>query len=261
MKEKLENVENFCETPLLCAARFANGLIGDLEAQGILSSIDGIEIKNSDNPNRNNLRNLSLCIPKAVFNPYFASFRQGYILAKYVRKNLNIKDFVVDICSIYAFLGVEIKKIKFPKKLHAVAVWFDLEIAVFVNSDLFDERNKRLFNTTLAHELAHILVDRGNALPIADIVLSDTIKSEIEQRARAFAAEFLLPQSLVGHPENRTAKNVLEIAEKYGVGDILAAYQIRNAHKSEIYVSDTLLEEAQSLIQKYEAGEGLYNFQ
>lgn len=50
---------------------------------------------------------------------------------------------------------------------------------------------------TLAHELAHFLIDREHALGAVD-VLKSRMPAATEQRARAFAAEFLIPTQRAG---------------------------------------------------------------
>jgi len=47
---------------------------------------------------------------------------------------------------------------------------------------------------TLAHELCHLLVDRGSATELM-VVSTPWAPPEIERRANAFAAELLLPKA------------------------------------------------------------------
>ena len=50
---------------------------------------------------------------------------------------------------------------------------------------------------TFAHEIAHLLLDRTTALPLAE-VLGGRPVGNTEERARAFAAQLLLPKEEAG---------------------------------------------------------------
>lgn len=81
---------------------------------------------------------------------------------------------------------------------------------------------------TLAHELCHLLLDTKGSLPVAE-VLGGSVPNAPEERANAFAAEFLLPESAAGLAYT-TSANVQDalnsLTYKYGVTKTLAAWQI-----------------------------------
>lgn len=128
---------------------------------------------------------------------------QGTELAKWLRGRLNLSTFLgVDPVSVLHRLGVDVRIIDFGiPSLDAVAVWG----AHFGPAVLLNKASARLEKVTIAkiwrngplrvtaaHELCHLLVDAEHTLSAVDI-LGGRMPSQIEQRARAFAAEFLLP--------------------------------------------------------------------
>jgi Zn-dependent peptidase ImmA (M78 family) len=84
---------------------------------------------------------------------------------------------------------------------------------------------------TLAHEIAHLLVDRAGALPLVE-VLGGMTPQHVESRARAFAAEFLLPRAeawrRMAESDADPAALLRALQQHYGVSAELAAWQVRN---------------------------------
>jgi IrrE N-terminal-like domain len=81
---------------------------------------------------------------------------------------------------------------------------------------------------TLAHELCHLLLDTEGSLPVAE-VLGGSVPNAPEERANAFAAEFLLPESVAGraYTESATVDEALRsLTRTYGVTKTLAGWQI-----------------------------------
>ncbi|MBI4703443.1 MAG: ImmA/IrrE family metallo-endopeptidase [Deltaproteobacteria bacterium] len=87
---------------------------------------------------------------------------------------------------------------------------------------------------TLAHEVGHLLLDRDRALPLAE-VLGGRVSRDVEARARAFAAELLVPRSeagqrVAGASNRREAERRLQgLCRQFGVSRELAAWQVRNS--------------------------------
>jgi Zn-dependent peptidase ImmA (M78 family) len=80
--------------------------------------------------------------------------------------------------------------------------------------------------------MAHLLLDRTGALPVAEVLQGQVI-SHVEARARAFAAELLLPQeeaaaAYLSTPDS-PERVVKSLVSRYGVSLELAAWQIRNS--------------------------------
>ena len=86
----------------------------------------------------------------------------------------------------------------------------------------------------MAHELGHLLMDRGGLLPVAE-VKGGAVSEEAEARANAFAAELLLPQkeaaAWMARAEKRGAKAALaKLCRHYGVSKKSAAWQALKAN-------------------------------
>jgi Zn-dependent peptidase ImmA (M78 family) len=84
---------------------------------------------------------------------------------------------------------------------------------------------------TYAHELAHLLLDRTTALPLAEVIGGRAVGST-EERARAFAAQLLLPKEEAGRALASTtdpAQTVRSLQSRYGVSQEIIAWQARNS--------------------------------
>jgi hypothetical protein len=89
---------------------------------------------------------------------------------------------------------------------------------------------------TLAHELCHLLVDREHALGAVEI-LNGRMPLMVEQRARAFAAAFMLPSEAAAQmwrdvsPE-RTQDGIRSLlkrlTQRFGVTTSIAAWQLEH---------------------------------
>lgn len=83
---------------------------------------------------------------------------------------------------------------------------------------------------TLAHEIGHLLMDRDKALPLGE-VLGGRLPVSVEQRAKAFAAELLIPQS-VACQAILDADDVVLAADvlsgHFGASREIVAWQARN---------------------------------
>jgi len=92
---------------------------------------------------------------------------------------------------------------------------------------------------TLAHEIGHLLLDRTGALPVAE-VMGGRMSSHVEMRARAFAAELLVPervagQAISGVQNQKDLKGVvLRLVEFYGASREIVAWQAYNAHDRQL---------------------------
>jgi Zn-dependent peptidase ImmA (M78 family) len=132
---------------------------------------------------------------------------QGDELAKWFRRYLNVSPSkAVDIFSVLKSQGIDCRIIDFGfAALYAIAVWgAKYGPAVLLNGDqtriasMFTSIWQRgAIRVNAAHELCHLLVDSRHGFSAVD-VLGGRMPPRIEQRAKAFAAEFLLPNSEAG---------------------------------------------------------------
>ncbi len=164
---------------------------------------------------------------------------QGYWAAAWLRDQLDhaVRE-SIDPEILLISWGVDIEEVRYPDcKLEAIAAWGPRHgPVVFVNTaEGIRSSHSYGRRATLAHEIAHLLIDRDRALPVAE-VLGGATPEHAEKRARAFAAEFLLPRE--------AALNVLRNAESlgaameklqqnYGVSREVVAWQILNSRGSE----------------------------
>lgn len=119
--------------------------------------------------------------------------------------------------------------------LDAIAVWGPRHgPAVILNRNGRHSRRYAGRRATLAHEICHLLIDRKENLPLGDIV-GGRVPEQIEQRARAFAAELLFPQRVAYEMILQTDLSLHEVAgvlgaamKSFRVSKWIAAHQVQN---------------------------------
>jgi hypothetical protein len=177
-----------------------------------------------------------------------APFRQGEAAARFVRERLGIAaDRPVEIWEIVARLEIELRHAAAePPTLEGLAIrgsrhgpgvfLNEASSRILVHGDT-DLRASPGARVTLAHELCHLLLDGRHALSAVE-VLKARMPAGVEQRAKSFAGEFLLPTQTAGRhwddagrPRNRTDldKLVQELVDNYLVTRSVAAWKIEHA--------------------------------
>ena len=179
------------------------------------------------------LEETSLEAQKALPTYAERAHKQGELLAQWARNKFGLSAHAkADPERILKELGIEIRQHHFGvEMIDAVGCWSENHgPAVLVNLDGEHAHAAPGRRATLAHELAHVLVDRHGSLPAAE-VLGDDAPRYPEQRASAFAAEFLLPKSIAAE-RIRNATDVedaiLELRREFDVSRELAAWQVIN---------------------------------
>lgn len=169
---------------------------------------------------------------------------QGNEMAKWLRGFLNLSaDRKINPFKVLENRGIDVLSIEFGiPSLDGIAVWGKKHgPGVALN-----EGSKRLKGAniwqngaariTAAHELCHLLLDAEHPLSAIDI-LGGRMPLRIEQRARAFAAEFLLPSKVAaaawerqGSPlELDGVKKVINSLQRtHGVTSSVAAWQLEH---------------------------------
>jgi Zn-dependent peptidase ImmA (M78 family) len=161
-------------------------------------------------------------------------FEQGYRVATWLRKQLSVNHAPTDPRDLLADWGVRVVFDELPSRLiDAVACWGQAHgPAVIVNNVGRHASGLAGRRATLAHEIAHLLIDRQKFLPLAE-VLGGRMPRAIEARARAFAAELLLPRSIAGEALASSSKDpegdVRRLCRRYGVSQEIVAWQARNS--------------------------------
>jgi len=126
---------------------------------------------------------------------------QGYRLAEDVLDDLALPDQAsdwIDVERLYQRLGIRVEEIALSDvdiRAVAIAGSHHLPAALInINHDTTRWRSGRRF--TLAHELCHILFDRGYGAKLA-LASGPWAPRDLERRANAFAAMLLMPPDLI----------------------------------------------------------------
>jgi Zn-dependent peptidase ImmA (M78 family) len=118
-------------------------------------------------------------------------------------------------------------------EIDAVAVWGPRRgPSVLVNDEGAHNQSAGGRNATLAHEIDHLLIDRDGGLPLAEVV-GGHVPVRLEQRARAFAAELLVPRRIAGAWFAETSRRphaILQaLVDRFGASQEVVAWQARNS--------------------------------
>lgn len=141
----------------------------------------------------------------------------------------------VDPDELLGNYGVEVEQKSLGwNEIDAVCCWGPANgPAILVNLEGVHARGPAGRRATLAHELCHLLLDRWQILPLAE-VLGGRCPVHTEQRANAFAAELLIPGETVGRilsDRGDPIQLVEQVREAYGVGVEMIAWQaVRSAY-------------------------------
>lgn len=174
------------------------------------------------------------------------AYEQGVGTADLVRENQDIeRQKWVDIFSLVEVLGPKIRiETVEPPTLDGLAAWGRRHgPAILLNlasnrlgGRVGDVRKNPAARVTLAHELGHLLMDRGHALSAVD-VLKSRMPRTTEQRARAFAGQLLLPAQIAarewevaGSPRTVSLlkRFLAKLGQKYGVPRIVARFKLEH---------------------------------
>lgn len=162
------------------------------------------------------------------------AFESGYVAADYFKNSsADARRKFVDIRELLRRLGVEVVDIDFGTNLiDAVALWGARGPCIMLNTGRAHADHDKRTRMTLAHELAHLLVDRKGGLPFCE-VLGGQVDDFVERRANAFAAELLLPRASVVYEWTQWRGDfrgfLLLLGHDYGVSNKVKCAQIHNS--------------------------------
>jgi Zn-dependent peptidase ImmA (M78 family) len=215
------------ESPLMAAARLSAGLSDASRAQ-ILKVV--LSTPAASTPVLDDLSRAAKPVVDALAS--LKPYEQGHALAIWLRGQLGLEHGPVDPAGLLDAWNVQVTDLPdLESDFDAVAVWGDKHgPAVFVNPEGRYSGSTGGRRATLAHEVLHLLVDRGRHLPIAE-VFGGTTPVHLEQRARAFAAEFLAPRDAVASivaSSSSFNKAFSEVQKRFRVSAELAGWQVRN---------------------------------
>lgn len=180
--------------------------------------------------------------------PHAKPFEQGEAAARFLRERLSLPtDRAVNVFEVTASLGIELRhRPAEPPSLEGLAIWGPRHgPGVFLNEASGrilgrDDRNLEASlgaRVTMAHELCHLLLDGEHALSAIE-VLKARMPAGVEQRAKSFAGEFLLPTDIAEEFWHRAARPVdragldgvvRELIEIYEVTRSVAAWKVEHA--------------------------------
>lgn len=223
------------DSEILAAARYASGVLG-IDSQKYLLSL----IKTFKYVETPELDSLSAECVEFVSTRYRKEpFAQGYDAAVWLREKLAVTA-TFDPESTLRGWGIEIEYIEVDRALDALAFWGEKHgPAILVNmAEGAVCRKPTGRRATLAHEICHLLIDRSGSLPFADAV-GGTTPAWVEKRARAFAAELLLPREIAYHAAAQhdmgkitpqEMDNIIQqLTDNYQVSTGLAVHQLKNS--------------------------------
>jgi len=216
-------------TEILAAARMSRGILPTPTQRVLLQRIR--EIPKAETPALDKLSDLLEAQFKEIGKPH----EQGYWIAEWLRRRVNhdpSKRF--DPEALLAEWRVDVLKEALGSPLiDALAVWggYHGPAIVLNKTEPAKPCHPNGERSTLAHEICHLLIDRKRALPVGE-VLGGTVAEYAEKRARAFAAELLMPRSVAArHFISATSLNdaVSSLNSKFEVSEELVGWQLLNA--------------------------------
>jgi Zn-dependent peptidase ImmA (M78 family) len=155
---------------------------------------------------------------------------QGYALALWLRSELKITG-RVDPGALLQGWKVHVEDLPgVDRQLDAFACWGNRGPAIFVNPQGEHANSTAGRRATLAHEIAHLILDRWRSLPLAEMFGGAT-PVHLEKRARAFAAELLLPREVASSAvaiSTSLLAAARQLQDDYGVSREIVAWQISN---------------------------------
>lgn len=204
------------DSEILAAARLSPGSMGIADKKIILEFVKTVPFKAT--PELDKLSDECL----AAIRPYKGEkpFLGGYDAAHWLRAKLGVRE--SDSFNPEYWLtswGVSLEYVKTHKDLEALAFWGCKHgPAILINENGVINSKSSGNRTTLAHEICHLLLDRKGSLPFADAIGGST-PEWVEKRARAFAAELLLPRDLI----DKVMRDYLFCSDQVGRGDAVDA--------------------------------------
>ncbi|PZR16694.1 MAG: hypothetical protein DI536_05935 [Archangium gephyra] len=233
----------FAETELVAVARATRGRVDVSDLRKIRERVRLASAKAN--------KHLSSVTEKATAHELAGRpWEQGYQLAVWLRGQLGSDAAsAVDPAALLKTWDVKVDTVTLEtQQIDAVACWGPKHgPLIVINAQGTHAKTESGRRATLAHEICHLLVDRHEALPLAEAA-GGQIAADLEARARAFAAEFLAPRAATferwaaasGSPETR----LKAVCQHYRVSSQLAAWQLLNSGRM-------LLEKERSFLERH----------
>lgn len=164
--------------------------------------------------------------------PLIAPWRSGYQLALDLREQLGLGDDYVPTADLLARLGLEIESVVLDDDhIRGVAIVHADATLIAVNESSTAATQPWSRETTIAHELGHVLFDRNLGVELA-LVSGPWAPRRLEQRANAFAAMLRMPESgverLAGEVGPKPQRLVRAVADAYRTSYWASANHLRH---------------------------------
>ncbi len=172
------------------------------------------------------------------------AWRAGYELARKARELLGLGLEPIDSMRelVEGRLGIPLIQAELPQEIAGATVSSHGHRGIVLNV-VGRNSNVWIRRATLAHELAHILFDPEEQLASVrvdsyeqiarDAEHDSQLPDHVEQRANAFAVEFLAPRKavrqLVPSPAQVSASSVEHVMSKFGIGKAAAWFHVGNS--------------------------------
>ncbi len=226
-------------SPILAVARMRPARIEVDDLRQLFAAIT--QAPKRDTPDLDALSEAALAFCQTPEFDRLLPYVQGQVVASWLRRELHYReDDILDPAEFLARFNVLVGEVELRSNaLDAVAFWGPAHgPGVVTNRRGRFARTANGARATLAHEICHLLIDRQSHLPLADVV-GGSVPEALEKRARAFAAELLLPQRVA---YAAFAENVIEdfriealdellndLMQRYSVSQWIAGHQLRNS--------------------------------
>ncbi len=196
-----------------------------------ISSVPKVETKSLDELSGEAVHHLT-----PLLNSNELPFLQGHGIANWLRDRLGYDwRAMINPAELLRVWNVPVRSVRLGNsEIDALAFWGPKHgPAIVINRDGIHAGpvGRR---ATYAHEICHLLVDRTQKLPLADII-GGQVPESIEQRARAFAAELLLPSRIAYESFLQTDQSLHEVSaaltslmEVFRISRSTAAHQLRH---------------------------------
>lgn len=183
---------------------------------------------------------------KAVRTPRGRVFREGYALGQAARYLLAAvpREPLHSVQGALEGWGVHVAFVEFQTLgINGVSL-FEPEAlpVILLNTRSERVRDPLARRSVMAHELCHLLHDGHAAGDLLTRVSREDDADPLEQRANAFAPNFLAPGDWVGKPSSRSERLVTEIASKWGLRFRSAAWHAKNLRLISAREADRLQE-------------------
>lgn len=172
-------------------------------------------------------------------SPGYPNWQQAHYLAVQTRRILGLSESepIENLRTLCEYdLGIPVVQIELPESIAGVTLRTGVERGVALNLSGLN-RNVWIRRATLAHELGHLLWDPDEELTSVRVdryvdISAEGVIDRVEQRANAFAAEFLAPQRAtleVFEKYSSPSDGLRAVMEEFGISFTVARYQIYNA--------------------------------